>query len=157
MGWGGGERGSFQIQAMCEIASLSPILDRYFPLISRFETLIVQRQGCPQRMRHVGVAGGGGGFCISVAGVPVTGQTTGDVLQTYCVVFFCSCASALSSLLLLRWQRRDARVSWSRSYRTLMLSFLFWWKLRLPQKAGLQQVWVLTPRPGGLGLIRSSP
>lgn len=57
--WGGGERGSFQIQAMCEIASLSPILDRYFPLISRLETPIVQRQGCPQRMRRVGVGGGG--------------------------------------------------------------------------------------------------
>lgn len=36
-----------------------------------------------------GVVGGVGGwvvFCICVAGVPVTGQTKGDVFQTYCVV-----------------------------------------------------------------------
>lgn len=55
-GWGG-RGGSLQIQTMCEIASLSPISDQYFHLISLFETLVVQGQGHLQRMRRLGVWG----------------------------------------------------------------------------------------------------
>lgn len=80
----GGERGGpFRFK-------LCVRLPRYRP--SWTDIFLSSRASRPSLCRDRGVHGAcvvlglRGGFCICVAGVPVMGQTKGDVLQTYCVV-----------------------------------------------------------------------
>lgn len=111
-GWGGG--GPFRFK-------LCVRLPRY-----RADIFISSRSWRPSLCRARGVHSACVVLGLGLGGCSAeTGQVKGDVLQTYVLCHFGSCTSALSNLLLLRWQRRDARVAWSRNDLTLMLRFLF--------------------------------